>query len=542
MILAACGSEDPAGFVDPLASLDAAVIDAGSTASDGSTPSVDGGVAPDGGATDGGDPSGSDAATAPGGDGGPADAGDPLLQPLEEFCRGSGGAVRIGTTSQCLDELATQTFRYGLCVCDDLAVDAQLSLDAFDSTTGPYGGANVLADGHLGLERAALALDGRLLARGSVFVGGPGFSVGPTSRVEGSLYARGTARQENAATTIGRNAFVDGDVLGRFTIGGDLQVPRGAGVDGTVRVSGQLRRAPVPAIAPCGCDAAQRVDVTGVTAWAARHNDNASLAGFDARAWASGGGPSVLRLPCGRYWVSNIQHQGGLRIVAEGRVVLFVDGDLVAESGLDVGLAPDAEMDLFVAGDLRVQGAVTFGSTTAPARFRTYVGGGGAIDLSSAARFGGNLYAPSAPVRFGASARLYGSAFVGSAEFPASATIHYDRAIRAEGEVCVTPDGGVADGGPGDAAPDAGGGGDAGGAPDGGVGLDAGPSPDAGGGGLDSGDPDPGNVGCSRCGSCGELACVPDPAGGPNVCGACVSDLDCCAPALCTRGRCSTGL
>jgi hypothetical protein len=216
--------------------------------------------------------------------------------------------------------------------------------------------------------------------------------------------------------------------------------------------------------------------------------------------WATGEGPSSINLPCGRYYVTSIDAPNGLTLLAEGRVVLFVDGDMTIGGPLSVETSSDAEVDLFVAGDLRVQSAARFGSAVAPAKTRTYVGGSDAIDLSASSVFGGNLYAPRALVHFGAAAELFGALFARTAEFDAAARIHFDRAIRSQGDDCE--DGGVP--------------------MDGGLGPDGGPGPD--GGGADGG-------------------MVPD-AGGPRDGGVpdsgveCDDDLDCPAPELCVEGRC----
>lgn len=75
-------------------------------------------------------------------------------------------------------------------------------------------------------------------------------------------------------------------------------------------------------------------------------------------------------------------------------MVLYVDGDMSATSGLNINLDPGAELNLFVAGSLTTQGAANFGSEATPSKVRTYVGGNRHVGLGSATTFGGNLYAP----------------------------------------------------------------------------------------------------------------------------------------------------
>ena len=584
------GVGDGAPSGDGAPTSDASLVADAASSSDAAT-TTDGDATPDDAATDLDGGAGPDLDAGAGArDASPADAtpdGGPLDDPHADFCMGSGAVVSLGPGDDCADDVATSSFRFGLCACDNIAVGAQLAVDAFDSRVGPYGGSNVVGDGHLGVNQGPLALSGRLLEHGSVFVGGGGFAVGPNSSVDGILYCAGDAFQAQARTTIGQNAFIDGDVTGRFEIGGDLNVPISALVDARVTVVGTTTRGVIPTVTPCRCDPSELVDVGGFVTWGALHNDNAMVPTFMSTAWESGGGPDLIELGCGRYYVTHIAHPGSLTIRATDRVVLFVDGDIDVQANLTVEIEPGAELDLFIAGGLAASGAATIGSTNTPALVRIYVGGGNMIDLSAAARFGGNLYAPTADVVFGASARIYGALFVYHASFPAAAAIHYDSAIRFEAEACEEPtDGGVADAGAGtdgstgadggfeaDAlvSSDAGVGSDAlvtdGGAAadgavtnDGGVVLDAwsdldsGAASDATGGsdggvaldadlGLDASGPDDASVpGCSSCSDCEPRACIIPAGASVGMCGPCTGDLDCCPPFICSQGWCVPSL
>lgn len=463
---------------------------------DDDTDGRDGGMS-----VNGGDDGGSDGDGGTGGDGdggggvgdGGRDGGDPLTQTRSEFCSGSGSVVIVGGGGECAGEIAEDTFRFALCTCEGTSVGSQLSLDAFDSTVGPYGGANILDDGSLG-SNGALDIDGKLTARGSAFIHGGGFSVGPEGEVLGTVYANGDAVQSNSSTDIGRNAFFNGNVSGRFNIEGTLKVPANATVGPQVRATGGIIRGPVQTAAPCPCEADEILDIGALTSWASEpaNNDNDEAPRvLTSTTWEGGQGPTSMTLPCGRYYVTSIDAPN-LTLRVEGRVVLFVDGDMLIDGPLTIDIASeDAEIDLFIRGNLAVRAAARFGSADAPARTRTYVGGSDTIDLSASARFGGNLYAPRALVRFGASAELYGALFARSVEFGASATVHFDTAIRSEGDDCDEEemDGGVRDAGPR---------------------PDAGPMPDAG---------------------------VRD--GGPHDAGPeCTEDIDCPAPELCIKGNC----
>ena len=56
-----------------------------------------------------------------------------------DYCEGSGPPIFIGdTTELCSNELAVTTFRYALCLCDGHKASAEVNVDAFDSTEGPF--------------------------------------------------------------------------------------------------------------------------------------------------------------------------------------------------------------------------------------------------------------------------------------------------------------------------------------------------------------------------------------------------------------------
>jgi hypothetical protein len=446
-------------------------------------------------------------------DGSVADAGDPLMLPLSDFCDGMGTVVTVGGGGECAGEIAEEVFRFGVCACETVTAQSQLKIDAFDSDVGPYGGANILEDGHLGVN-GQLTMDGKLTIQGSAFVGGGGFAVGASSLVSKNVFATGDAVQSNASTDIGRNVFIDGDVVGRFNISGNLTVPTTAAISQQTRdrLGGQLLRSAIPGLRPCPCQSDEILDVGALTAWGQSNNDNALLDTLAADTWANRQGPNNIRLPCGRYYLDSIRHPGTLTVTAEGRTVLFVNGDMIIEGGLTLALEPGAEIDLFISGNLAVQAAAVLGTQTAPSKVRTYIGGTQTIDINASSLFGGNLYAPRADIIFGASANLYGAVFGKNISFSGSAQVHFDSAVRRAGDPCDEPDpANPSDGGPGDAGNPT---------DDGGT-VDAGP------------------VGCMSCGECAApTGCVLAPGESSGFCGACQSDLDCCAPLSCIAGAC----
>lgn len=477
------------------------------------------------------------------GDAGIGDGGGDLEDPLSEFCTGEGTVVVVGGGGECAGEIAEETFQFGLCTCDTMTIQSQLTIDAFDSTMGPYDPAMRINDGHLGVN-GELNAGGKVSIYGSSFVGGGGFSVGSDSLVVKTAFAAGTATQASASTSIGRNAFFDGNVVGRYNIDGNLYVPVTATVSQQTlnNLMGQLIRGPIRPNSPCPCGADEILDVGALTSWAAMHNDNHVENVVTATTWEAGEGPDDITLPCGRYYLTGIEHPRGLTIRAEGRTVLFVDGDMNIGGGLNLEIDQDAEIDLFVAGNVSVQAAARLGDPAYPSRVRTYVGGTEDIVFTASSEFGGNLYAPRADVYFEASATLYGALFANNVSFTGNALVHFDRAVRAAGDDCeedpMPMDGGVPDGAVGM---------DGGGVPDGAVGMDAGMddggTPVDAGQDPDAGTPDTGPQGCMSCNECpSNLGCVIPPGDTMGTCTACVDDLDCCAPLSCISGVCMIDL
>lgn len=459
--------------------------DSGTANNDGSTSNNDGGPSNDGGSSSG-------------------DGGDPLAQSLEDFCMGSGAVIAPGgdDPNDCSGNLAMNTFQYAICTCEGITLQSNLTCDAFDSRLGPYGantpmGPNILEDGHIGVD-GALSADGMVNVLGSVFVAGGGFEVGQQSSISLNVYAAGDANQPNSSTSIGRNMFINGNVSGRYDIAQDLYVPPMSMVSQSTldHVGGAVIFGAIPSVTPCPCGPGQIVDVQAYVDYGRAHNDNVTLGVLTSTTWATGTGPDTITLPCGRYYLTRVDHPRGLTIRAQDRTVLFVDGDVTLGGGLRIELDPGAELDFFIAGSLTLQAASRLGDEDHPSAVRTYIGGSMPIILSANSLFGGNLYAPSADVMFNASTDLFGALFCKNAIFGGSANVHFDDSIRAAGENC-----------------DAGTEGDASTSPDTGV-----PTPDSGVPASDAGVSDSG---------------VPDSGG-------CTTDLDCPPFEICdtTTGMC----
>jgi hypothetical protein len=228
---------------------------------------------------------------------------------------------------------------------------------------------------------------------------------------------------------------------------------------------------------PAPCDCSNPIDVVSIVAARQASNDDAAI-GLTTTALDSPAAP--VSLPCGQYYVDGI-HGGAVELDITGRVALFVGGDVNVDGGLEIVLSPGTELDLFVAGNVELQGMTSLGDVDAPARMRLYVGGS-TVTLSANATVGANVYAPGADVQLASSFEMWGAVFAQSLQFSGDFTIHYDISVLQE-PGCTMP-----------------------------------------------GSP------CKTCDDCAGAtpACI----GG--TCTACSSDADCCAPLECDvmTGRC----
>ena len=376
----------------------------------------------------------SDTVATIGGDGGagpgPACTGDALPALID----GAGNPV-------CAGERAAGVFRRALCACQEITINESLLADSFDSREGAYrpGGAG----GHV-------ATNGKLESTGPVEVtgdltvtGDPGVRVRPTLTVTGDLRTPGILDGVTTAVTIGGSADVGGDVtLAELAVTGTLRVPAEAtlAVSGTL-TQGALERAPVDVAAPCPCDPADRLDVTGMVTAHAGANDNDAI-GLDSAALSNFEVDTALALPCGRFFLDRVQsNQGNLTVTVTGHAALFIGEAITLGRSLTIDLAPGAELDLFIADHINVAGDLRIGAPAEPARTRVYVGGAGGINLSAARVLAANVYAPLIDMSFSAGAEIFGAAFVGRIVASGPMRIHHDSSVRGAASTCpAAPD------------------------------------------------------------------------------------------------------
>jgi hypothetical protein len=284
-----------------------------------------------------------------------------------------------------------------LCICEDLDDVGTLEVGSIDpavpAAVGVNGSARFVNDA---------VIDGAL----NVFGGIDGV---------GELDVSGDLLTASNASFVGA-ASAGGDM----EVGGDLSAVGGLGVGGALRVGGETSilgasqigsEEPLAATpnAPCGCDAAGFFDVRAAVAAAAAANDNAA-AGLPTE--INSLGDSELILGSGSYYVTDLDSVGSMRIVADGTVAIYVDGDLRSVGAERFELTPGSTLDLYVAGAVATVGNVAFGAEADPGAFRLYVGGDDAAHLAvGAQRFFGAIYAPEAALAYVGDTEITGAVF-----------------------------------------------------------------------------------------------------------------------------------
>jgi hypothetical protein len=456
-VCAACGATDIAVLAGPDAGAGGGLLDAG----------------PDGPGFDG-----------PGSDGPGSDAS----QTRTAYCAGSGPPTLVddsdgGTGAACTGRLASTSFRYALCTCDGYVGDHALTTDAFDSTQGPYDPGHPLVGGSVGT-------NGTLNATGALTIGGSLWASDATPLTSttvitalGELHAEGEVHS-GPTLQVGKDAWTAGGIQtsGNVTIAGTLHIPASAPLSiSGMRTIGAVANESVQVSPACDCAPGDLLDIAGFVETYRATNDDAA-AGVDPAWLENVTSPLTATLPCGRIFLTRIGASAPVHLTAQGRVAVFVGGDLSTNSDFTIDVPAGSELDLFVEGGVVVGGAFGVGEASNPANARTYVGGTGSVNLQGAAQLAGNLYCPRAQLVLGGSAptTVYGSIFAAYLNAGSDLTIHYDEAIlgQASSSACAAP-----------------------------------PT-------------------CNTCRDCGGQAC------NSGTCGGCTDSVQCCAPLVCVTGRC----
>lgn len=348
------------------------------------------------------------------------------------FCQGTGPRITAAQVhTLCGGALIVASLPGALCTCTGVS-GGDLLTDSFDSALGPY------VPGQAGGDLLSV---GPLAPQGSWDVGGALRSSDPTGVqvTAGSLLVRGAAQIQGAlrgdSATFQGDAEIGGDIsLVNLAVGGTLITP----ATSTLTVSGQRstpssRTAAVTVTPPCPCDLDPYV--SGPILLLTQTNDDARL-GLNKDQLEGYAGDQALELPCGGYFFQRVSGLGSLELRITGRVELAIAGGLDVGGQLVITLAPGAELDLYVHGDVTVGGAVAMGDRAAPHRLRFFPGGIDTIRLAgggyvSAAVLGRrrNLIT-SSPIDF------YGAVFADNVSANAALRLHYDQQIKAISGSC----------------------------------------------------------------------------------------------------------
>ena len=323
-----------------------------------------------------------------------ASAGDPAL------------GVDLGYS--CSGALAAATFTHALCACGTIQDSNSLTTDGFDSTKGaPAGG-----------------LGGDVAANTSI-------SWSTTSSIGGTLWTPGNVTSSNPSTV--RSDLHLGGTLsgsGTFTVKGNAYVvktlPSFAKVLGTTTKVSSVAT-------PCNCS--NKVPIATITAAHQASNDDATIS-LSPTAYV-GNNPTTLDLPCGTYYLTQINAAQPLTIKVHGHTALHVDGNLQVSQGLTVQLDTGATLDFFVAGTFNSAQSLTLGSSSTPESCRLYVAGSSFV-TSGTATYGCNVYAPNALVTLANNAVVSGSVFANNIQVSGNGTVHYDTSILNAGSECCT--------------------------------------------------------------------------------------------------------
>jgi hypothetical protein len=369
-----------------------------------------------------------------------ADCGDTLVRAIDEgspgssaggpggLCDGGGAPVAL-PGGACAADLGRQIFRFALCSCTTGTVSGQLRTDAFSSRAPSGAGASASLAAN-----ESWSLNSRTSIGGSLAAAGAGAP--PALRLRGDGSVAGDVRaggdfNANGIFQIGGDLFVDGNVTieaGTLAALGRVHIAPGRDASGVTAGGGLVTEA-VEVPPPCACD---RLDVAAAVAPFAASNDNAA-AGVTPASLDRPAAP--LALPCGRYYFDRVA--GDISLALTGRTAIFVGDSLTIDGGFRVDLGPDAELDLFVAGNVTLTGSAAFGSPPSPARVRVYAGGP-VFNVASGAPLGANIYAPRADVAASIDVEMYGALHARRLAFSGDLTLHYDEAVL-DAPGCQTP-------------------------------------------------------------------------------------------------------
>jgi hypothetical protein len=374
----------------------------------------------------------------------PLDAGMESTPPaaIDPLC------FRSGLDPSVCESARKLAFGHAVCGCADMLGTGSVSTETL---AGASAHADVGTNGSytLRISRRGTTSDLSGVIDGSLVIGGPGPSTiyGNPAEIHGLLELAGDL-------VFAGNVHVGGAVFSRdlprgngtLQIDGDLHhaTQRPATLPANVQVTGSVLEDDYVTIPPCACGPINAPELASLIVAAESGNDD-THAQLTPSSLSSLTAARSVSLDCGRYYFNDISSLSSLSVQIAGQVAIFVGGDVSVRGDVAFNLAPDAELDLLIGGNLSLAGAARFGDPARPGASRIYVKGGVELatnaDLPALVRpssasgdalFVGNLYAPAATLQVAPHSDVYGSLFVKQLIVLQSLFVHYDPSVTTQ--------------------------------------------------------------------------------------------------------------
>lgn len=320
-------------------------------------------------------------------------------------------------------------FSRGACVCADFVTASSVAIDGFDSRQSPL--VYSTRSGSFGVNgflngSASLTIGGTLTVAG---LPGITLSGGGVVTIGGDLHDQGVFQGADRLDVDG-NAEIGGLVdVGELSIGGTLLTPDGASVNASrSKQVGNEVHGPVTVAAPCACDPSSQPDIPGIIAAHRTTNDNASTE-LDALRLDDVETPLDVALPCGDYHLTRLGGSAPLDLSLNGPTRLFIDDNVAFDKAFRVHFSGAGKLDLFIGGDIRVDGPLELGAPEDAGRVRVFIAGEGTLLMTDDARIAGLLCAPKSEVVSEKSLEVFGALFVRRAAPAGPLSVHEDRAL-----------------------------------------------------------------------------------------------------------------
>lgn len=362
--------------------------------------------------------------------------------PAPEKCADGGPPIDVGfgaetDESECAGSISESTFLWAVCSCGDLEHQDDFLSDGFNSSSGAY------QPGGLG---GGVGVNGDLIFQsyteiwGALYVGDGGEALFEDEiDIHQQLHAGGNVEVQDDGW-VGDDAYVTGDIdaSGGLEVTGTLYQDPAGGTSGDITTGDSVEQS-VYVHPPCNCDPEEAIPIGDIVDAAALDNDNEEI-GLDEDLFAGGDAPRRVDLPCGNYYLSEIDADDEIVIATEGRTALYIGGDVHVRDNATLTPDPTGELDIFVAGDFHAEDELTLGSPNYPASTRLYVGGDDGLLIESMVDIGGNIYVVPGAIELQDEMEIFGALYGQEVLFEDNVAIHYDRQVARSGAFCPEPE------------------------------------------------------------------------------------------------------